>query len=311
MARKSQSENFKLNGRNAVLTNKDQYVPTGYIGMYSIFRNPKNIAVYTTEAVCQRMRQKTFNAILSLCKQYNTPNFAKLFNYNAQVIGEVGLNFFSEHDIIHPISSIIECFQATFRNNKWAVYISFGIKKERLLEYFETGVCPKIDLPDSRDSVIFGSKDIQFFANKVIKVDRSALYRKFEKWCNENRISENDAIMIALDLLMKKFKLNSFNGLEEYEPITILDRHLFHQAFRQEPEEKTIEFSGVISGQAEKIIERWNRDPDNIAKKKMDFETYCNNALALLNKSMPQKYVDGQLYYEDLKSKSSNGKKLE
>ena len=308
MARKAAT--FKLNGREALLSNKDQWIPHGYIGMYSIFRNPKNQAVYTSEANCHRMRQKTFEAILELCKQYNTPNFAKLFNYNARVIGEVGLNFFAEHDMINPIAGIIECFQATFRNDKFHVYICFGIRKDRLEEYFETGVCPKIVLPENRDAVIFGKKDVKFFADKVIKVDRSVLYRKFEKWCRAKNVSENDAIMIALDLLMNKFKINGYDGIGEYEPITILDRHLFHQSGKQEPEERSVTVSGIVSGQADKIIERWNRDPENAAKKKMDFDTYCNNALALLNKSMPQKYTDAQLFYQYMKSVSSNGDKI-
>lgn len=306
-ANKPNQIEYRLNGRRAVLSAKDTYIPKDYIGMYSIFRNPVNKAVYVSEERCQAMRTKTFNAVLDLCKLYNTPNFAKLFNYNAQVIGEVGLNFFAEHDEINPIAGIIQCFEKVFARDSNNIYISFAINKDLLMRYFNTGICPRIKWSEwtTRDTVIFGVKDIKFYADKVIKVPKNQLYRNFQKWCKAKHISETDAIGIAMDLLMKKYKADGVDfTVGEYEPITILDRHLLHEAPRRPDEERTVNFSGLISSQADRIIDRWNRDPDNAIKKSMDFETYCNNALALLNKSMPMKYQDARTFYDDLKKKS-------
>lgn len=306
----SNNGNYKIKGRKPVLTKNDQYLSREYIGMYSIFRNPINKAVYISESMCQNMRKRTFDAIMSLCKQYNSPNFADLFNYNAQVIGEAGLNFFAEHDKIAPIASIIQCFQKRFTNDKYSVYISFGIKKELLKEYFDTGICPKIEWPSymTRDAVIFGTEDIKFFADKIIKIPKNQLYHKFLTWCRKRNISESDALTIALSLLMKKYKINSTKDFGEYEPITVLDRNLFSDAAMENAEERVVYFSGVVLSQANKIIARYNRDPDNVEKKKMDFKTYCNNAVALLNKSMPDKYTNPKIFYEYLKKKSKYNK---
>lgn len=306
----SNNGNYKIKGRKPVLTKNDQYLSREYIGMYSVFRNPLNKAVYISEPMCQNMRKRTFDAIMFLCKQYNSPNFADLFNYNAQVIGEAGLNFFAEHDKIAPISGIIQCFQKIFPSDKYSIYISFGIKKELLKEYFDTGICPKIEWPSymTRDAVIFGTEDIKFFADKIIKIPKNQLYQKFLTWCRKRNISESDALTIALSLLMKKYKINSTKDFGEYEPITVLDRNLFSDTSMVNAEERAVYFSGVVLSQADKIIARYNRDPDNVEKKKMDFKTYCNNAVALLNKSMPDKYTNPKIFYEYLKKKSKDNK---
>lgn len=299
-------DTFKLNGKVPRLTRDDCTCPPDCMGIYSLVRNPINSAVYMTENACQSMRVRTYDAILLLCKQYNTPNFAELFNYNAQVFGEVGLNFFAQDERLAPISGIIQCF-TTQSERKKTLYISFGISKKLLRRYFNTGICPVIKWsPETtKDAVIFGVRDIKFFADKVIKVDRSALYRKYEKWCNARNISEADGVMMAIDLLMKKFPADSQRGLGEYDPITLFDRKLFHDAPRGGPPEKrSVSFSGTILEQSKRIIDRWNRDPENAARVKMDFDTYCNNALALLNRSVPTKYIDPQLFYEYLKKNS-------
>ena len=303
---------FKLNERTPVLTRYDTPVPEGYIGMYSILRNPLNKAVYLPEEACQDLRQKTFDAILDLCKQYNTPNFAKLFNYNAQVIGEVGLNYFAQRKELAPVVGIMQCFERIKKYDNKNVYISFAINKNLLNQYFDTGVCPVIKWSEreTRDAIIFGKKELQLYANKTVKVARAPLFRRFERWCKQKNLTLEKGIMIAVDAAMRKYPVSKGDFLEEYEPITVMDRPLFDEAMRSGKEKKFVEFSSLIVSQAEKIIERWNRDPENQSKKRMDFSTYCNNALSLLNQSMPEKSADPKLFYDDLKSKAKPDKNL-
>lgn len=291
------------------LSEKDEYVPKTYIGMYSIFRNPRNGSVYMGEEHCQKLRQNTFEDTLKLFKKYGSPSFSELWNYNRKIISEAGMNHFLFHPKIAPIAKMIRCFEVLKKetNKMKKLTISFGISKEDLAEYFATGKVkePRRKLPRKSENIIlFGSEDIEIDRNILLKIERNALYWQFQHWCLLNGISENDGVLMALEEVIKAYPQKSLRERREYDFPTAFDEVIMRRPENGEPEECTFLCQGSVYALADRIIDRWNRDPDNITKKKMDFGTYCNNALLLLNKSMPLKYSDPELYAEEKESEA-------
>lgn len=286
------------------LSEKDEYVPKDYIGMYSIFRNPKNSSVYMGEEHCQKLRNDTFEDILKLFKEYGSPSFSDLWNYNRKIITEAGMNHFLFHPKIAPIAKMIRCFEVIKKetHKKKTLVVSFGINKDDLIEYFKTGKTksPRRSFPKkSQNIVLFGAEDIKIDGSIILRIERSALYWQFQHWCLLNGISEDDGILMALEEVIKAYPQKSLKERREYDFPTAFDEVIMRKPENGEPEECTFLCQGSVYALADRIIDRWNRDPDNITKKKMDFGTYCNNALLLLNKSMPLKYSNPELYAEE------------
>lgn len=287
------------------LSARDEYIPKTHIGMYSIFRNPRNKNVYMSEKHCQAIRQKTFNGVLNLYKKYGSPDFADFFNYNNHVICEIGLNHFANHPKIAPVVSLIECFQCErVINGHYDIkkmIISFAINRELLFQYFETGNVPIIERKKkSRDLILFGEEQIKVDTVHSVPVERNALYRKFDDWCALQGVDMQEGISMALEALFERYPIDSLKDTAAYDFLTEFDKPLFARPkYNPDKVERRVEFSGTICELSDKIIERYNRDPVNLTKK-IDFNTYVNNALYLLNSNMDLKYQDPELYKEKL-----------
>lgn len=287
-----------------VLSEKDEFVPKTHIGMYTIFRNPNNKNVYMSEQACQKIRRKTFDGLLEIFKKYGSPNIADLFNYNIQVITDIGLNHFARQPKIAPLANVIECF-TTKETGSRVIQVSFGLSREVLAYYFKTRCVPimRRNKAKSRDLILFGAEQIDIGNDDTITVDRSALYRKFVDWCELQGVDQQEGILMALELLFENYPLPALLPTSEYDFLTEFDRPLFAKR-RDRLQGKTVhsvELSNVVAGLAEDIIARYNRDPDN-ATKKIDFNSYVNNALHLLNSSMDLKYQNPELYQEQLET---------
>lgn len=296
------------------LTDRDECVPSTHIGMYSIFRNPTNKNVYVSEKRCQNMRQSTFNEVYKLFVKYGSPNFADFFNYNIDVIAQIGMNHFANHPKIAPVSKLIECFQTDKRINKDKIphrFISFGINRKLLFKYFKSRDEAKknnkqVKIPElqkyndlgKRDLILYGEEIITGEHNRKIKVNKTLLYHKFVDWCDIQGIKHSDGIMMAFEALFELYPLDSIKDTIEYDFLTEFDKPLFARPKKeQEYVDRVVRISGGICALSDKIIARYNRDPDNITKR-LDFDKYINNALHLLNSNMDLIYRDPELYIE-------------
>lgn len=285
------------------LSERDEYIPVTHIGMYSILRNEKNKSVYMSEPQCQNVRKKTYNAVLEIFREYNSPDYADLWNYNISAINDCGLNYFITNPKIAPVGDLIECFEeivevnqgrARIQGNK-RLYISFGINKKLLAEYFKNpSKIPKLKPPGnkSREAVIFGEDTIKIGKEGMLVIERNAIYNRFFHWCKLQGVDKREGALIALQTLFRCYPVNGLNETEYYGMVTELDRQIFTKTHDKGKEEVPVTFSKTILGKSQDIIARYNLDPNILTKPRMDFNTYANNALHLLNSNMPMKYQD-------------------
>lgn len=287
-----------------VLSEKDEFVPDTHIGMYGIFRNPKNKAVYISEQHCQSIRKKTFDGILNFFRRYGSPDFADLFNYNVETFTALGLNYFATQPKIAPLANVIECFTVSPHFNGIRK-VAFGIDKRILRSYFKTRSIPIITRTKkkSRDLVLLGAEEVRLSPEVNLKIDRTAWYRRFVNWCELQGVDQQEGIIMAFEQLFNAYPLADLLPTSEYDFLTEFDKPLFvkRKGIAKGTTNKTVELSNVLNGLAEDIIKRYNRDPNN-ATKQLDFNTYVNNAIYLLNNSMDVKYQDPQLYQEKIQT---------
>lgn len=299
-------EFYKYKNPYVVLSERDEFVPESHIGMYSLLRNPKNKGVFMGEARVCKVREETFGSVLKLYRKYGSPDFADFYNRNAEVITEIGMNHFSYNQKLLPIADMIECFLCKTENGSLA---SFGISKQILRSYlislkdktpfdrdlYKTFLANPPNKNKSRDFIIFGADKIDLFDGNTVSVDNNALYRRFCDWCELQGIENGEGLLMALESLLEAYPLDSVKENTDYDFLTEFDVPLFHKPQKESDKvEKRIVFSGGILALAEKIVQRYNRDANNITKQ-VSFDTYINNAVHLMNQTMPLQYRDPEL----------------
>lgn len=300
------------------LSEKDQFVPKSHIGMYDILRNEKNDTVYLGEEQCQNVRRKTYNSVLAIFREYGSPSYADLWNYNISAINDCGLNYFITNPRLVPVGDLIQCFEKEYETNIGrgklqggkVLYVSFGIHRKKLNEYFQNlieakkngteVVIPKLKKPKlkSREQVLFGQETFTRRDGKTIVIDRNAIYNRFQHWCKLNGIDEKEGLLMAIETLFKCYPVDGLQESKYYNMVTELDRLAFRPRLEKGTEEVTVNLSKVIYGKTQEILARYNLDPDNLSKGNMDIDTYFNNALHLLNSHMPLKYQDPEFVSE-------------
>lgn len=300
------------------LSEKDEYIPNTHIGMYSLLRSEKNESIYMGEEQCQNVRKKSFNSVLTIFREYGSPDYADLWNYNIAAINECGLNYFINNSKLAPLGNLIQCFEkevesskrgGKFNGNK-ILYVSFGIDKKLLIQYFknvedakENGTEVKIPeppklIPRSREKILFGVETFTRKEGGEIELDRNATYNRFEHWCKLQGVTTTEGLTMAMETLFKCYPVNGLHELKYYNIVTELDRLAFRPRLEKGNEEVNVNLSKVIYGKSKEIIERYNLDPTNLSKGIMTFDTYANNALHLLNSHMPLSYQDPWLAKE-------------
>lgn len=297
------------------LSEKDEYVPSTHIGMYSLFRNPDNTTVYMSESLCQSIRYKTYSETLELFKKYESHDYRLFFTYNAEALTKLGKNYFSTHDKIAPIAELVECFTKSIKvKDVWAYAVCYGIDKLVLKTYLEclrTGKdfweSPPISVikrkkteAKKRDFILFNSDEIQMDYWNSIHMPRNSLYHRFLDWCKLQKLEPYEGMLMAIECMMDTLPPTELAALTEYDRLGDLDVPIYAKPRNHlNMVKREVMFSGKLHQIAESIIERYNREPKNTAKR-IDFDLYCNNALHMLNQSMDVYYRDPELYEEQL-----------
>lgn len=308
---KSQRYNTKY---RLFLSEKDEYVPTTHVGLYSLFRNPQNKAVFMSEQICQSIRTKTYDAVMELFRTYEScNNFCDFFNYNTKAITEIGRNYFTTNDKFAPIAELVEMFPYQVdTGNVPAIAISFGIEKLTLklfiqslrdgTDFWEDPPAyvkkRKKETDSKKDFIMFGTEKVKIDAKYSIYMPKNPLYQQFLDWCKIQDIEPYEGMLMAIDYMMEKHPADELEPVAMYDKFKEIDLPIYAKPKRNTKKtERTVVLSGVLCSIADKIIERFNRDPKNISKR-VDFDLYCNNALHLMNESMPLEYRDPDLYDE-------------
>lgn len=295
-----------------LLSNQDEFVPSSHIGMYALMRDEKNKKLFMSEKACQKIRLDAYKNVYDLFQEYGSPDYADFWNVNREEINELGLNAFAGHSALAPVSELIECFEKKYRlksNGRYRYAVSFGISKAMLQKYRENyklsqkkGVpveVPRLRRASQKDKtfVMFG-KDKFKLDGHTVEINRGAVYERFKWWCKLNGIPMQKAAEMALNDFVEKNMTDGVGEIGEYRKETVFDRYVYIQPSQTGTERKGIRLNNIILRLAEKIIERYNLDPDNFDKPYMDIDTYTNNALHLLNSKMDLKYRDPALYDE-------------
>lgn len=327
VVKKGKEENRYETKYRLFLSEKDEYVPDTHIGMYSLFRTPKNTSVFMSESLCQSIRHKTYLETLELFKKYDSPDYRLFFTYNAEALTKLGKNYFATHNKIAPIAELVECFTESVKvDNVWAYAVSYGLDKLVLKQYLDClregkdfWESPPISVIKrkkveamKRDFVLFGEEEIKMDYWSSIHMPRNPLYHRFLDWCKIQNLEPHEGMLMAIDCLLNAVPPNSLKQLTEYDRLDELDVPIYAK-----PRENSniycrqVVFSGKLCRVADSIIERYNRDPKNTAKR-IDFDLYCNNALHKLNQSMDLYYRDPELYEEmlDLQEAETYNKRL-
>lgn len=312
-----------------LLSDKDDFVPETHIGMYRLLTNPKDPAIYMSEAQCQKLRHETFDTVNTLYKKYGSPDFQIFWNYNLEAINELGMNKFGTHSKILPVIGLIECFEKKMKlksNGHYRYIISFGIDKERLKRYFyevrrakQYGgevPPPKLVLKrnKTRDLVLFGEAKLSAGGGRMI-IDKNAIYNQFSHWCSLNGVTKKTGATMALKYFIENHPIDGIEDLENYDVFTEFDKPILAAKKKDKAFDETIKvkMDGEVLRKANEIIKLYNRDVANIAKETLTLDGYANNAFHLLNQNMPLKYRDKELYEQkmQLELMEKNAKTME
>lgn len=295
------------------LSEQDEYVPSTHLGMYSLFRNPNNKSVYMSEARCQAIRYKTYNSVMDLYRKYKSLSYCTFFNYNTDILTKLGVNYFETHDKFAPIAELVEAFPEKIEKDDFTgTAISFGIDKITLKTYLNClrkgtdfwgdppiAVMKRKKLQaKNRDFIMFGSDDTKIDYWKSIHMPRNPLYSQFLDWCELQELRPYEGMLMAIELLLNAHPADGLKDVTEYDYIDELDIPLYAKTRKRSKKINCeVSLSSQIYALAEQIIERYNRDPKNIAHR-IDFDLYCNNALHILNQNMDLQYRDPTIYEE-------------
>lgn len=287
-----------------------------FIGLYTLFTNSENKIVYMGKDRCQNMRKELFDNSLRIFRKYTGESFADFFNYTIDEIGRLGENPFVMEKGFSRIANSIKAYEVKLgRGGLFKYSVSFGINKKLAYEHFEKiekGLFDdeEIELeqnkkdPEKRQEILNGKEHISVTDDYIVAIERNAIMRKFQHWCALQKIDARAGIIIAFEELFKTHPNPKLKPTREYESLTELDKLIINNPKTQKGVKKRIEVElpKSLLDNAEIIIERYNRDVNNLAKEKLRLETYLSNAILLLNKKMPLKYRNPKLYLEEVET---------
>lgn len=316
------------------LSEKDEYVPEGYIGIYELFSDRKySLPDVEPEKWCigekklHQMRMEAFHAVKKRLEMCKASDYARFWNGNLDAINAIGINPFGNLLCFKELSTAMICFQQTVENksnkNKRKI-ISFGIKDSIYREYYKErkrallyGVEPEpVNLFDShkkRTGNVFKlpqavfAFDTEESGKQMMRVKKNALYNMFEFWCKAKGIQKIDGLYQAMQLLMQTFPVKGMKDIGAYERKCDLDyvEVLVPEQTVEESVSTTVWIPKTVHMKMRQIIENHNLDKANIGKPPMNNEKFIIQAVDMLNRKSPLKYSDPKAYKEYLKAKAT------
>lgn len=312
------------------LTMRDENVPEGYIPIYNLFTEKKYALPGCEEFWCigeERLKRMRFDAYHEVKKRFElckAVNYAKFWNGNLDAINDLGINPFGNLLHFKELASVMICFQTTEENKvsgKKRKMISWGISDKIYREYYRaqreaaktSEPAKPVRLYDQhkkrtgnmfklpRVKILF---DTEHGDKQVVKLRRNALYNQFEFWCAANRLTKSEGIYQAIGLLIEQYPVEGLEELGAYERKCDLDYSevLIPDTTPENSVSTTVWIPKKVHMKMREIIDRWNKDPENIGSKQMAIPAYVTQAVDELNKRAPLRYSDPEAYQEHLKA---------
>ncbi len=315
------------------LSEKDEYVADGYIGIYELFRNPRYALPGCDPAKwcigkdeLSKMRYETYREVKKRFDMCKASDYSRFWNGHVDAINSLGLNRFANLLFFKEIATAMVCFQDTVKNkgndNKRR-FVSFGIKDSIYREYYKsqrealrTGSKPvPVNLFDShkkRTGNIFKlpkatlAFDTEDSGKQMLKISQNAVFNMFEFWCKAKGVNKTDGIYQAMRLLIETYPVTELKELGAYVRKCDLDYvEVVVPETISESVKANLYIPKGVHDQMRKIIDNYNADPDNIGKPTMTIPKYVNNAILRLNQNSPLRYSDPEKYKEYVKAKQA------
>ena len=316
------------------LSERDQDVPESYIPLTDFFLNSDYaLPGYSKEEwaigfkALDEMRKKTFRNAKRIFFKTGAKSFSSFWNGNIDALNESKTNEFCKLSSFIYLSGFMIAFEVIKKsqpNQKNNRYISFGISKSNYNIYKYTlelaikrgETVTKFNLSDphkrrSNDLYMLPKMTFGFDGEKrkdqyTVTVDKIDLYHQFEFWCKINGYTKKQGIYKAIQELLKQYPLeknenenqNVFN--DEFSSLTYVINS--RDSGRQNT---SISIPAPIYDDANKIIRRFNNDPQNATKNKLNFSMYVAQAVAAFNKRVPLRYSDPVAYQQYLEIKET------
>lgn len=312
---------------NIYLSNKDEEIPSEYVGIYEIFSDPAyTMPGYSPDEWLlgfkrlDSMRVNTFRNVKKRYLEDKANGFAAYWNSNLDAINAMRLNEFHELSAFSDLASIMICFETVRENPKSGAkskWVSFGVRRDQYEKYsqavrdaLKSGQMLKpIKLSDRKKRARGTLKFAAFYMDsskpgikRQVLIPKNEVYDRFVQWCGVKGISKRDAFYKAMVSLMDSDPVN----IESAQARNCSDLKYFKDHMSVLPDDKThreyrFTMRRDIVDYADEIIHRFNNDPENLGRKKLDRNLYVAQAIMSYNKRVPLKYSDPVAYEEYIK----------
>lgn len=311
---------------NIYLSNKDEDVPSDYVGIYEIFSNPQyTLPGYSPDEWMlgfkrlDTMRVNTFRNVKKRYLEDKANGFAAYWNSNLDAINGMRLNEFHELSAFTDLASIMICFEVVRVNRKAgskSKWVSFGVRKDQYKKYSDglrnalnSGEMVKpIKLSDRKKRKRGTLKFAAFYIDsnkpgikRQVMIPKNEVYDRFVQWCEAKGMTKRDGFYKAMICLMDSEPVASDSAPMQTSDLKYFKEHMAVTPDDKNPREYRFRMRSDVMDYADEIIYRFNNDPDNIGRRKLDRNLYVAQAVLAYNQKMPLKYSDPVGYEEYLK----------
>lgn len=311
---------------NIYLSNKDEDVPPDYIGIYEIFSNPQyTLPGYSPDEWMlgfKRLDSMRVNTFRNAKKRYledKANGFAAYWNSNLDAINSMRLNEFHELSAFTDLASIMICFEVVRVNQRAGSksrWVSFGVRKDQYKKYSDSlrnalksgETMNPVKLSDRRKRSRGTLKFAAFYIDsskpgikRQVMIPKNEVYDKFVQWCEAKGMTKRDGFYKAMICLMDSEPVASDSTPKQMSDLKYFKEHMTVVPDDKEPREYRFRMRRDVVDYADEIIHRFNNDPDNIGRRKLDRNLYVAQAVLAYNQKMPLKYSDPVGYEEYLK----------
>lgn len=319
------------------LTDRDEYVPDGFVSITEIFTNPQmRLPGYTAEEWClgekrlRDMRAKTYYEVRKRFYESNAVKYDAYWNSNIDAINASGLNEFSKLQCFVVLSGIMVAFETRmetkYMKGSKRKYISWGVRKTLYRKYYDylkekqngndDMQCPHLFEPKKRtvgrmmtpnvkrkNIVLDDLRD----GKKYFQVDKNDIYYAFANWCKLNKYSQKRAFYMGAVLLMEKYPTEGIDFSAIGSAKTDIDRQFdVGKVYNiSNSGQKKFFISPELNQEIKDIILRFNNDPENLGKQPLAQQAFLLQAIYFYIKHLPLKYTNPNMYKEYIDAKKA------
>lgn len=257
---------------------------------------------YVDKTKAKEIRTETFRAVKDIMLKLKVTDFKGFWELNVKQFDEK-INVFMTVPQIRVYAPLIEVIENRripkgHKDKKrdlkeMNTYISFGIKKQVLIDYAkdkEVKEIAKVGRPKETKTVKYGMYRFRIVPgdnSSRVYAPRTPTLEMWRDWCKLNQIPQRDAILQAMQVQIDDNPTENLPPLESYTkqfPVDMADIEPLTQNNR-----KNIMIDKNVDEISKQIIKNYNIVNFN---QHLTYSEYVSNAIDLLNKQLYSKYFD-------------------